>query len=256
MIEVDSDGVLEAGNERLDGERPEVDAAQLVPVAEHDVRHRRVVALAREAVVGQRVAGQACALVLGLARHAQLRAHAPRLARVSLEAVHAVRLQEQVGGARTDQPLGGAVAVVRTDYAVVAQPLRATQLKEEHVRNAYYETAKGYLLLHRFRLGSRGGRRTADWPTRKPCCCRTCERDVRILTRQSGSAGESSRSAREIPDTPARRSRRCSPEYHHNEISTDKRRSSTCLMALQFYQGHITCFSLFLFAGQFIEAFC
>lgn len=71
--------VLEVGDERFDVEGVQVDAAQLVPVAEDDVRRAAVVdALAREVVRLQRVPVQAGALVLALGRSETIPAHPQR----------------------------------------------------------------------------------------------------------------------------------------------------------------------------------
>lgn len=72
MIKVHSDGILQTRNQRFHSKRPQVHAAQFVPVAEDDVRNSGMIALASESVLCQTVAGQAGALVLKLVRDAEL----------------------------------------------------------------------------------------------------------------------------------------------------------------------------------------
>ena len=66
--EVERDRVLQVGDERFDVVRVQVDAAQLVTVAEDDVRSDGIVALARETVHFQLVAREALAFVFRFQR--------------------------------------------------------------------------------------------------------------------------------------------------------------------------------------------
>lgn len=104
--EIQSNRVAQRGEEILHGERLQIDATNLLSIAEYHVRWVGIVAAARELIVGERVAVAAFAFVMFAILFAHLRARAPVLACMLIAAAHAIGLEEHVRRTRAHKSLG------------------------------------------------------------------------------------------------------------------------------------------------------
>lgn len=127
MIKIQRNSILQTGNKRPNSKTVQIHAPQLMPITKNHIRRRRIRAFTRKPVLLQFVPLETRALELRLHGNAFLRAHAPRLARMRLETMRAVRLQMQPRRAGTEHPFRRIVAIMGTQQAEAAQLLGTAQ---------------------------------------------------------------------------------------------------------------------------------